>query len=268
MTAAPKAGAPLRRYPMRDLAQGAEKRLRKLDGPEYLKLLPALHERLDVARYLEIGTRWGDSLAPFRGTAVAVDRRLNIKDPALRDRPGLHFFEMTSDAFFAAHDPKPYLGGPADLAFVDGMHHYEFALRDFLNCEAHCHPGGVVMVHDAIPLHARMARRLQVFANGSHEGVKDAWTGDVWRVLRVLARWRPDLRVIILDAAQTGLALVTGLDPASTVLRDNLPAILAEDDALGHEEATWWDWVGTAEVVCARSLFAQPDLRAALFAGA
>ena len=40
-------------------------------------------------------------------------------------------FPQTSDEFFARNDVGAELGGlPVDLAFIDGMHHFEFALRD------------------------------------------------------------------------------------------------------------------------------------------
>ena len=34
--------------------------------------------------------------------------------------------------------------GTFDLAFIDGMHHFEFALRDFANLERHCAPGSTM----------------------------------------------------------------------------------------------------------------------------
>jgi hypothetical protein len=160
---------------------------------------------------------------------------------------------MTSDDFFAHHDASRYLGGPADLAFIDGLHHFEFALRDFMNCEAHCRFGGAVVLHDCIPLDFAMARRLRSLENGEFEPVTFAWAGDVWRVIRVLAKWRPELRIVLLDARPTGLAVVTGLDAASHVLRDNMAQILAEEDALGNAEAGWWEWAGGMQCVNAEA---------------
>jgi hypothetical protein len=54
------------------------------------------------------------------------------------------------------------------------------------------------------------------------------WAGDVYKVATVLEQHRPDLTVIPLDTAPTGLLLVVGLDPTSTVLTDRYDAILAE----------------------------------------
>jgi hypothetical protein len=47
-------------------------------------------------------------------------------------------------------------------------------------------------------------------------------------VAQVLERYRPDLVLIPLDTTPTGLLLVLGADPSSTVLKDNYDAILAE----------------------------------------
>jgi hypothetical protein len=44
------------------------------------------------------------------------------------------------------------------------------------------------------------------------------WAGDVWKVVLVLKRYRPDLKIRAFDSAPTGLVVVTGLDPASTAL--------------------------------------------------
>ena len=39
------------------------------------------------------------------------------------------------------------------------MHLYEFALRDFMNIEAHCRPESLVVLHDCLPVDSYMARR-------------------------------------------------------------------------------------------------------------
>ena len=44
--------------------------------------------------------------------------------------------QSTSDDFFARPDAAEVLGGvPLDLAFIDGMHQFEYALRDFMHLE-------------------------------------------------------------------------------------------------------------------------------------
>ena len=46
-----------------------------------------------------------------------------------------------------------------DFAFIDGMHLFEFALRDFMNLERHCTPQSVIMVHDCYPTEREHAER-------------------------------------------------------------------------------------------------------------
>ena len=45
-------------------------------------------------------------------------------------------------------------------------------------------------------------------------------TGDVWKTVLCLKHYRPDLAIVTLPAAPTGLTLVRNLDPTSTVLAD------------------------------------------------
>ncbi len=47
------------------------------------------------------------------------------------------------------------------------------------------------------------------------------WTGDVWKVVDILAEFRPDLKITCVDTSPTGNICVTNLSPGSTVLRDN-----------------------------------------------
>jgi hypothetical protein len=44
---------------------------------------------------------------------------------------------MTSDDYFATHDLSKDLGGAVAFAFIDGLHSFEQALRDFSNIERH-----------------------------------------------------------------------------------------------------------------------------------
>jgi len=59
----------------------------------------------------------------------------------------------------------------------------------------------------------------------AHSG---AWTGDVWKLHAVLREWRPDLNLIALNAHTTGLLLIAGLDPGSTVLADHYDDIVRQ----------------------------------------
>jgi hypothetical protein len=116
------------------------------------------------------------------------------------------------------------LGGkPLNMAFIDGMHHFEYALRDFINIEPLSTPDSLVFVHDCFPIDARSAARDQ--ATGF-------WSGDIWRLIVLLKQYRPDLAIHTIGTPPTGLGLITRLDPRSTVLRSRLPELIAAGMAL------------------------------------
>ncbi len=74
------------------------------------------------------------------------------------------------------------------------------------------------------------------------------WTGDVWRTALLLKRRRPDLRITVLDAAPTGLVLITNLDPHSTLLADNHDAFVAEMMSWSLPEITLAGYFAEMEV--------------------
>lgn len=183
----------------------------------YTEVLRALHERLHPTTYLEIGVSDGHSLSLARCRAIGIDPSFSLTYPVDGD---IALVRTTSDDYFARHDLGTLTRGlPVDLAFVDGLHLVEFALRDFINVERHCGPRSVVVLDDMLPRDADEAAR--------HRHSRD-WTGDVFRLTEVLRRYRPDLVVLPLDTEPTGMVLVAGLDPDSTVLADSYDAILAE----------------------------------------
>jgi predicted O-methyltransferase YrrM len=58
----------------------------------------------------------------------------------------------TSDEYFSRPDPLALTGGqPFDLAFIDGLHLLEFALRDFINTERFSTPTSVIVFDDVLP---------------------------------------------------------------------------------------------------------------------
>ena len=186
---------------------------------DYYGLLPRIHSFLEPSTYAEIGVRHGDSLLMAR-TARAV---VGI-DPAPCIRaalpPSVRVFTMTSDEFFARHNLSQELGGaPLDLAFIDGMHLFEFALRDFLNLERAASPDATILVHDCYPIDRLTAAR---------ERATKIWSGDVWKLVLCLKKYRPDLRVSVVDIPPTGLALIRGLDPQSSVLASQLDRLCQE----------------------------------------
>jgi hypothetical protein len=183
----------------------------------YLDFLAGLHERLAPPAYLEIGVRHGDSLALARGPAVGIDPDFELQ-AELGEQVAL--FRETSDEYFDREDPLgPFGGEPVAFALIDGMHLAEFVVRDFANVERHAEWSSVVVFDDILPRSAVEATR---------ERRTRAWTGDVYKVLDVLARERPDLTCLRVDTEPTGLGVVLGLDPLRNELRERYDAIVGE----------------------------------------
>jgi hypothetical protein len=184
---------------------------------DYLDFIEGVHERLTPPTYLEIGIRFGASLALSKATTIGVDPAYELRHQAPE---GAELFRETSDDFFARTDPLRHFGGrPAALSFIDGMHLAEYALRDFINVERHSHWTSVVVFDDILPRDPDEAAR---------ERTTRVWAGDVFKIIGVLDRQRPDLTLLRIGTQPTGLLLVLGLDPHSTVLSDRYDEIEPE----------------------------------------
>jgi hypothetical protein len=176
---------------------------------DYLDFIGAVHERLEPPTYLEIGIRFGASLALSKATTVGVDPAYELRHQA---PDGAELFRETSDAFFERTDAlRHFEGRPAAMSFIDGMHLAEYALRDFINVEAHSHWTSAVIFDDILPRDADEAAR---------ERTTRVWAGDVFKIMGIFEQQRPDLIVLRVGTEPTGLLLVLGLDPASSVLSD------------------------------------------------
>jgi hypothetical protein len=194
---------------------------------DHVVLLRRIHGYLLPRTYVEIGVHSGRSLAACRPETLAIGIDPLFSRLQLLDRTRKQF-ALTSDQFFERHDLGEVLGGkPLDLAFVDGMHLFEFALRDVMNLERWCRPNSVILIHDCYPIDRAMAAR---------ESNRGWWSGDVWKLILCLKRCRPDLRISVVDVLPSGLGIITNLDPASTVLQDNYEDICTEFVEMDYAE--------------------------------
>ncbi|HET8601060.1 MAG TPA: class I SAM-dependent methyltransferase [Segeticoccus sp.] len=181
------------------------------------ELLAALHQILAPRTYLEVGVNNGSSLALSRVPSVAIDPAYGITKEIHTEA---HLERTSSDEFFARPNPLERLPIPVlDLAFIDGMHLSEFALRDFINVERWTTPASVVVFDDMLPRNVTQAAR---------DRHSKAWTGDVYKVAEALRRWRPDLVVLELDTAPTGTLMVLVPDARNTVLRERYETLVTE----------------------------------------
>jgi tetratricopeptide (TPR) repeat protein len=194
----------------------------EMPGEDYYFWLQRFHELLRPASYVEIGLGHGRSLALAgpQTKAIGVDpyqgfwEQLNYVSP--HDPATL--FPLTSDDFFAQHDLRKVIGKETfDLAFIDGLHLFEQALKDFINLERYAGKDSVILIHDCLPIAPIVAER---------ERCTGFWTGDVWRIIPCLKTFRPDLQILNLPTKPSGLAVVTGMDPNSTVLSENYRVIV------------------------------------------
>jgi len=181
----------------------------RMPGKSYLEILGRLQTDLAPAIYLEIGIAKGDSLALARPPtlAIGVDPQASVSSIIQTET---RIFPETSDEFFA----KGRLGELAptrqvDLAFIDGLHVFEQALRDFINLERACGPRSLIVMHDTVPLDEITQNRDRRTA---------FYTGDVWKILLCLKHYRPDLDIFTMATWPSGLTFVAGLDPTSRVL--------------------------------------------------
>lgn len=176
---------------------------------DYIEMLARIHRHLLPRTYAEIGVQRGTSLAlSLPGTrAVGVD-----PEPAITARlpRSATIVPLTSDDFFQRYTATDFFGDtPLDLGFIDGMHLFEFTLRDFINMEKWCAEDSVIIVHDCYPIDEGSTARVRTTS---------AWTGDVWKLVPCLREFRPNLKVSTIDVPPSGLCIITGLDPTSRVL--------------------------------------------------
>lgn len=168
----------------------------------YKTFLPSLHEEIRPLTYVEIGIRHGYSLSLSPAAIkVAIDPNYGAQEMQF-EVPNTSFFKMASDDFFARYDLEEVVGGSFDLAYIDGLHKFEYALRDFINLEKYSSRRSVIIVDDVIPRNEDEASR---------EPTGGSWTGDVWKIIDCFRVYRPDLAkgMILARSEPTGCLIIT-----------------------------------------------------------
>ncbi|MDD9726762.1 class I SAM-dependent methyltransferase [Roseovarius sp. SK2] len=182
-------------------------------GRHYLDVLEVLHLTRAPEWYLEIGAGRGHSLERCPGKAIAVDPTFRLGGDVTGDKPALHLIQKTSGDFFASGQARE-LAPRIDMAFIDGMHLFEYVLDDFIATEKLCHKDATILLHDLVPFSPAAAER-----EWDPERTK-GWSGDVWKMTLILREYRPELAFDVLNPRPCGLGIVTGLDPENRVLED------------------------------------------------
>ena len=225
-------------------------------GQDYRAWLAWLHRHLNPKVYVEIGVEAGISLALVqRGTQVIAIDPSPVGDPLHNCPSSGQLFVQTSADFFAKVPARSGLTLTGfNLAVIDGDHRFESVLNDFIALERHAAPGAVVLLHDTLPL-------TESTSGGErHTGF---YSGDAWKIVPCLRALRPDLRLTTLPTAPTGLTVITGLTPTSTILQErqtlihqvyaSLPSAhaVAHPHALfnlGNNDPAWLErWLATGQ---------------------
>src|SRR5258706_6995612 len=103
----------------------------RFGGEHYLQVMARILDAVRPRTYVEIGVERGTSLRLVQAPtlAIGIDPEPKLAGPLAANHK---VFAETSDALFAGRDPRAELGGlPIDLAVIDGMHQFAFALRGF-----------------------------------------------------------------------------------------------------------------------------------------
>jgi hypothetical protein len=120
---------------------------------------------------------------------------------------------MTFDNFCLAASTSPIsMASGFDLAYIDGMHLFEFALRDFMNLERCSKRSSIIVVDDVLP-------RSEIEADRIPTG--GSWAGDVWKIVPTLLEWRKDLssHMILARSLPTGCLIIVNPDSGNDVLK-------------------------------------------------
>ena len=190
----------------------------RMPGDNYLVWLARLYTALAPETVIEVGVFQGASLSLLQPPTVAIgiDPTPIVVSPL---KTVTHIFTETSDEFFAQGRLETLLAErPLSVAFIDGLHLFEQALRDFMNLERYCGPRSVILFHDTMPLDEPTQRRTRE---------TQFHTGDVWKTILCLKHYRPDLDIITIPTYPAGLTIVTGLDSASRVFSEKYEEAVA-----------------------------------------
>ena len=209
-----------------------------------LQVLQALMSKKHLHNYLEIGVFNGHIFFRIKSRfKIAVDpefqfdvlRKLGktIVNPYnLYNR----YFEKTSDDFFAEDASAVFKNEPLQLALVDGMHEYGFALRDVEHSLKYMSDDGVIVIHDCNALTKKSACSFEEWKENNFEGT---WNGDTWKAILHLRSLRPDLTCFVLDCDH-GLGIVVK-KPSTTLpfTKEQVEKFTWEDMDAHREE-----WLG------------------------
>ena len=178
-----------------------------MSGMYYLDFLRGLHGALAPRGYLEIGLRHGDSLALAGCPALGVDPGFDLH---VELGENVTLLEETSDEFFMRTKSLKRCSRSTSTSRSSTACTCRSSRCATSSASSGCSPWTSVVVFDDI-----LPREVDEAARDRRTR---AWTGDVYKLLGILAHHRPDLICLRVDTQPTGLLLVLGLDPGSRSL--------------------------------------------------
>ena len=204
-------------------------------GQQYSEFMARLCAERGVETYLEIGVENGLNLQKIQAReAYAVDPAFKFTiDPSV-NKSSVVLFRGPSDSFFRSKFARIMASEGVDFAFLDGMHLFEYLLRDVYNTESCSNSWGLIALHDCMPFNSEMIERV-LNLPGRKLKYSGAWTGDVWKIVPILRKYRPDLTIRLVDCAPTGLVFITNLDRKNTILKDAYLDIVEEFMAMPND---------------------------------
>jgi hypothetical protein len=174
----------------------------------------------NLKNYLEIGVFNGHIFFRVKGNfKIAVDPEFRFSTgrkiiKALINPSNFNnrYFEKTADDFFTQDAPGVIGDRKLEMALIDGMHEYAYALRDVENTLQYLSQDGVIVMHDCNPL----THEANVsFAEWQARNFEGTWNGDVWKTIMLL-RTRPDINVFTLNCDH-GLGIITRSKPEAVL---------------------------------------------------
>jgi hypothetical protein len=213
-----------------------------------LLLIRTLMKEKKLHNYLEIGVFNGHIFFRIKSSfKVAVDPE--FKFDSLRKMGKIilnpynlfnQYFEKTSDAFFVENAEQIFSKKRIEIALIDGMHEYEFALRDIENTLRYLSGDGVIVVHDCNALTKESSSSYSEWKAGHGTGT---WNGNIWKTILHLRSLRSDLNVFVLDCDH-GLGIITKRKTEKTLpyTQDQIARFKYDDFNANREQ-----WIGLRE---------------------
>ncbi|MGH2646222.1 MAG: class I SAM-dependent methyltransferase [Ginsengibacter sp.] len=184
-------------------------------------LIQLLMKQKGLKNYLEIGVFNGHVFFRVKSAfKIAVDPEFQFDALRKIGKTVINpynlfnkYFSKTSDDFFAEDAPGVLAQKKIDIALVDGMHEYGYALRDVENMLTYLSEDGVIIMHDCNPATKEAGRSYEEWKAAGSTG---QWNGDVWKAIVHLRSLRKDIDVFVLDC-DYGLGIISRRKPENNL---------------------------------------------------